>query len=428
MDYEDAEKLNKDIEHLLMENVRMNNTLNQQLILNTDMIKRFENITNHINNEQDIITASIKNIQDQTRNSLNPTINTVTQIQHLNQINYNIDILTQHLNNIAEAIVLSKLNIIPKLILDPIELIQIHKTLNNTINILSPEHIFELLELTAYYNNTNIIFNIKIPTLSNYKYTFYHIIPTPINKTLEIISEEYVLINKNNSIFYKDKCKHIENEYYCKSTHETEFNMNKDCIRNIINKNETVSCHLRDIGQKTDIIHPEPNYIILINPPIQEIITICNNITKQYTISNTTLIQFINCKVAINNIWYNNENNIYWDNGIFIEIPPKFNNNITALSNKNEITLPKLNEYRFQDRKIVENLQTDTKIHEKITYSAFGSVAIIIIILINAIIKRKPMTITYSLDQKINEVQATNFAKPLWPSLHFREGGVMETE
>lgn len=174
MDYEDAEKLNKDIEYLLMENVRMNNTLNRQLILNTDMIKRFENITNHINNEQGIITASIKNIQDQTRNSLNPTINTITQIQHLNQINYNISILTQHLNNIAEAIVLSKLNIIPKLILDPIELIQIHKTLNNTINILSPEHIFELLELTAYYNNTNIIFNIKIPTLSNYKYTPYH--------------------------------------------------------------------------------------------------------------------------------------------------------------------------------------------------------------------------------------------------------------
>ncbi|XP_046801067.1 uncharacterized protein LOC124418514 [Lucilia cuprina] len=209
MDYEDAEKLNRDIERLLMENGRINNTLNQQLILNTDMIKRFENITNHINNEQDIITASIKKMQDQTRNSLNPTINTITQIQHLNQINYNIDILTQHLNNIAEAIVLSKLNIIPKLILDPIEIIQIHKTLNNTINILSPEHIFELLELTAYYNNTNIIFNIKIPTLSNYKYTLYHIVPTPINKTLEIISEEYVLINENNSIFYKDKCKQL---------------------------------------------------------------------------------------------------------------------------------------------------------------------------------------------------------------------------
>lgn len=150
MDYEDAERLNKDIEHLLMENRQINNTINEHLILNTEMIKRFENITNHINTEQDIISKSIKNIQEQTLNSLNPTINTLTQIQQLNQINYNIAILTQHLSNIAEAIVLSKLNIIPKLILDPRELNQIHNTLKNKINVISFQHVFELLELNAY--------------------------------------------------------------------------------------------------------------------------------------------------------------------------------------------------------------------------------------------------------------------------------------
>lgn len=160
MDYSDAERINKDIEELLANNNRLNTTYNQQMILNSNMIQRFENITNHINAEQATITKSIQDIQERNRNALNPI-----QIQQLNQINYNIDILTQHFNNIAEAIVLSKLNIIPKLILDPSELTQIHRSLNNTIDIISPEHIYELLELNAYYNDTNIIFNIQIPTI-----------------------------------------------------------------------------------------------------------------------------------------------------------------------------------------------------------------------------------------------------------------------
>lgn len=142
-------------------------------------------------------------------------------------------------------------------------------------------------------------------------------------------------------------------------------------------------------------------------------------------INSTTLIQFVNCKISINNIWYNNENDVHWDNSNFIEMPPNYNNNITTLSNKEEITLPKLNEYRFQDKKIITNLQTNTEVHEKFTYSAFGSITILIIIIVIIIFKRKPITIAYTLDQKINEAPATNCQKPLWPSLHFKEGGVM---
>lgn len=428
MDYEDAERINKNIDHLLTQNGLINSTLNQQLILNTNMINRFENITNHINNEQHLITQSIKHIQDQARNSLNPAFNTITQIQQLNRINYNIDILTQHLNNIAESIVLAKLNIIPKLILDNTELLQIHQILNTTINILSAEHLFELLELAAYYNNTNIIFNIQIPIISNIVFSLYHIIPTPINKTLEIICEKYALINENNLIFYNKKCKEIENQFYCKHFRTTEYNMNANCIRNIVNRNETTSCHLRDIGQKTDIIHPEPNFLILINPPKQQITSVCNSVTKQYTINSTTLIQFVNCKIAINNIWYDSENNTHWDNGILIDIPPNFVNKITVLSNKDEITLPKLNEYRFQDKIIIDNLQTNTETHKKITYSSLGSIIILFSILAIVIAKRKPMTINYSLDQQFNEAPAASCPKPLWPSLHFKEGGVTLTQ
>lgn len=189
-------------------------------------------------------------------------------------------------------------------------------------------------------------------------------------------------------------------------------------------KNQTASCHLKDIGQKIDIIRPENDYLILVNPPTQQIYTHCNNLTQTYTINSSSLIYFTNCKIAINDIWYNNENDIFWDNGKLFEMPPSFNNNIVILSKQEEITIPKLNEYRFQNTELIQNLEKSSTKNFKLTYTAFSSLTVLTIILVIIIILKKSTSIIYSLEQRINEVPATNCPKPLWPSLHFREGGV----
>jgi len=48
-------------------------------------------------------------------------------LQHLNRISYNIDMIEEHLNNIAENMLLVKLQIIPKFILTETELNKIAK-------------------------------------------------------------------------------------------------------------------------------------------------------------------------------------------------------------------------------------------------------------------------------------------------------------
>lgn len=423
LDYTDAEKLNREIENLMTNNVNMNNTLTGQIILNTDMIKRFENITNHINKEQDILTRSITNLQEQTQNSINPTINTILQIQQLNQINYNIDTLTQHLNNIAEAIVLAKLNIVSKLILSPLELTEIHHTLNNTINVISTEHIYELLELYAYYNNTNIIFNIQIPVIANETFTFFHLIKTPINKTLEIISKDYVLHNKNELLFVEQKCKEIETIFFCKDLLKEKYEMNYNCIKDIFNNETSASCHLKDVGEKVDIIRSDENYLILINSPAEQLTTICGNNTRKHIVNGTILIHYENCKICINNLWYSSIRSTHWDSSYFAATPIQHDIKILPLSKKNQLTLPKLNTFQFHNRGLIENLEVAKNVHERITYSTFGSIAFILTAIIIAMILCKPKMKTY-LVKETNEIPTEVRPNSLWPSLHSKGGGV----
>lgn len=119
-------------------------------------------------------------------------------LQHINQISYNIDILREHLNEIHQSVNLTKVGIISKYILHPdgINSVREHLT-NQRIKIISVEHICELLNLQAYYNNSNIIFNIKIPNLLETPTRIYHLKSIPIHKNGTIlIPIPYLILSK----------------------------------------------------------------------------------------------------------------------------------------------------------------------------------------------------------------------------------------
>lgn len=118
---------------------------------------------------------------------------------------------------------LAKLNIFPKLILDPTELTRIQNTLNSTINIISGEHICEILKLTAFYNTTNITFDIQAPIIPDETFIFSHIIPTPLNKTLKVLTNEYALTSVNKLFLLDRKCKLIAEVFYCETSDNNEL-------------------------------------------------------------------------------------------------------------------------------------------------------------------------------------------------------------
>lgn len=207
MDAYDAQNINNQIENLKSNQIKFQNILAKDHKFNSDMIARFHNITNHINEVQGTIQLFLNRNANQTNYLVKSTENSIREIQYLNQINYNIDILANHINDISEAIILAKLNIIPKLILHPEEIEQISRHLENeSIKTKSIENVYELLGLQAYYNESNIIFNARIPNLDPNPYKLYHVIPLPINKTKIIVTEPYLLFNEFKIIYISEKC------------------------------------------------------------------------------------------------------------------------------------------------------------------------------------------------------------------------------
>jgi len=101
--------------------------INKQTLFNKEAIIRFENITKHINQEQLTINNFIKNYNNNIYKTLNDEHKEIRLLQYITRINFNIDVLNNHISNIAESILLTKLNLIPKFILSENEIKSINE-------------------------------------------------------------------------------------------------------------------------------------------------------------------------------------------------------------------------------------------------------------------------------------------------------------
>lgn len=110
---------------------------------NNEILTRFENITNHINNEQILISKFLETSQNKIYKQLNMHDTLLEEMQYLNRINYNVELFINHLNDITESMLLAKINIIPKFILNEQEIDKIKKILEKqNITIKNEQNIY----------------------------------------------------------------------------------------------------------------------------------------------------------------------------------------------------------------------------------------------------------------------------------------------
>jgi hypothetical protein len=70
MDAYDAMKLNDEISSIIKNENQINSNIQKQHFLNKNMIERFENITDHINNQQILIIKHFNEYQDKLKNTI----------------------------------------------------------------------------------------------------------------------------------------------------------------------------------------------------------------------------------------------------------------------------------------------------------------------------------------------------------------------
>lgn len=428
LDANDAIEINKSIEEIMKKQHDMEIEENSQIKINNQMLQRFENITNHINTQQTVIERYLNSSQIQLAKRMRSEETSIKYIQYLNQINFNIDLLNNHLTNIAEAIVLAKLNIISKQILNPEELTEIYKSFEKqSVDIKSNEHIYELLELQAYYNNSNIIFNIRIPSISQNTYSFFHIIPLPIENGKMITTKPYVMLNKNEIQYFDKACLKIEGMFYCKEPVSQEHDIISSCIANIINNNPA-HCKLIEVEEDYQILQPEPNYILLINSPEVTIRSTCG--PNQQKLNGTALVHFQDCKVEINGITYESKTNFYWED---IHIYPTTFTKINTTT-LDVLNLQKLKNFHFENKKAIDLLQIRSHQNKIINYSVLSVIpSLLLIIILVHILKtyatRKTDTTNHHVNPQPSNVmivpaRETPESQFFWPSLHSKGGGV----
>lgn len=416
LDATDAQEINQQIEQLKKQNDQITDNLQNTSLLNTQIVDRLNNLTKHINMQQDNIQRYINTNSRMLSNRIQKEEDSIQEIQYINQINYNLDILQNHITEISETILLARLNIISKTILSNQEIEIINSYIKNQfINISSNEQLYELLNLKAYYNDTNIIFNIKIPIVENKTYELTQIIPLPINHTTFINVMPYALVNEHNILYTNKICPQIEKIFFCENIIEQEDIKESTCVGNILN-NRTAKCHFKERGHISSISQPTQNVVLFINVPNTYINTTCKK--QPFTIKGTILIKFRNCTITVNGMVYEGKANIFWDEILLIS--PTYSP-IHPKSITEELSLQKLKEHHLDNKMKLISLQEITKSSHNTTIVTALTINIILIIIIIIILST-------SVIIKHNYVPETDIASApihsLWPSLYSKGGGV----
>lgn len=209
MDQNDAIEINNKIDELILNNKNLIRSQNEQVSINVEMMKRFHNITNIKNQQQ--IEKYFNQINGQIKKRINCDDHDFRYMQYIYQLNLDIDILRSHLDDISECIQLAKLGVISKDILSTNELRFIReKLIEQNVKIQTLEQIYEHLHLQAYYNETKLLFIVKVPILDPELYTEHYVEPIPKlnNRSLDIpyekiiknLHETYFIVKKQNEI------------------------------------------------------------------------------------------------------------------------------------------------------------------------------------------------------------------------------------
>lgn len=412
MDAEDAREIGKDIENIKIALSTVNTNYQTQDVFNNEILIRFENITNHINNEQVIITTFFENMQ----NKIYKEENTLEKLQYINRINYNLELLLNHLNDIIESMLLAKINVIPRFILTEQEIYKIKMLLENqNITIKSEQHIYDLLKMNTLSYENNIIFTIQIPIFEKDNYKIARLIPLPINNKYFVMIPNYLIYKNNvNKYYLTQNCPKVDDTFICNKDAYINTPQNDTCTQQLLDSKNS-SCDVQERGPVADVFEAEKGYIFAFN---------ANNLKAQLkngseiTINGSAIIKYVNETIRINGIEYDNGVETTFEHLVLI-LPP-----LKEMTRNKTVEILSLQNIHLEaietSNKILTIHQTATQ-HAWTLYILLGFVAILTV---TAWLHRRTKHVFHVQDHNHHLPIYAPAIPSLWPSLQTGEGGV----
>lgn len=332
-------------ERKILQNIHMLEESSHKTMTTIDESK-ISNITARINLHQNTSQKYINRVKPEIANRSLNLEDEIIFLENIFKINIDINLLTEHVNEIGHVIFNSKLGVIPTDILTTEEFSYIDK-------ISSYLH----TKVSLSYKGNLVILALKVPSFINDTFSkiIFEPIPDKQNKSL-ILKANKVLVHKED-VYKADTI---------------EFNkltpIEDECLTNIV-KNLEPKCTM---GVKTNQEEKEifPGLIIFKNYQ-DKIVTNCKHSEKFENIK-TYLLKFENCFVRTKVKTYENYNININEMYILEELILKMNANNTTYSNLNE-TL------RIVYHKLVKNTIISTTICLSLTIILFSILSILYI-------------------------------------------------
>ena len=211
LDYTDYLEISQDIQNLRINNKMLITENNKQLKINVQLQDRINGLINQIDKQQSQITKNIIKSRDDNSIDKKHTI-----LKEAFKINFNLDILYHHLENLFEAVQLAKHKIISKhiLTLDEIQF-AIKELKEHNIIPSSVEQVYEFLELSAFYNQTELIFVVYIPILDEKKFDKIILEPLPVGNRVMKLPALTAMQQGHRTFFIISDCPNVENYIVC---------------------------------------------------------------------------------------------------------------------------------------------------------------------------------------------------------------------
>lgn len=307
--------------------------------------------------------AQIK-INSALNNKMEQSIDAINSMMHLHQSNLNkiqlefsiinmiitIDTLKKHLEEIQEAIIKARVNLIHEsLVTDKEQFFIINELVNEGIQFNEKAEAFKYMDAKVATNKDTLFYIISIPKLSKTVYDVVRIIPLiKSNHKIKISGELYMISATETLLIKDDKFKYINKFTDIK-------NVTSDgCISKII-KGQHGNCQMQFIHDHERLIQVNPT-MILINDANVTFENTCG--ASNRTFIGNYLIKFKNCSIIIDGYQFSNEKITFEETPLFLPIQ-----NLAINTSKifKEFNLTELTEFHFETRQKIKHLTLENE-------------------------------------------------------------------
>lgn len=268
LDDSDRETINKALTKLNENDNHIEYQLRAQMSLTSKLIDEYNETISTLTQNQKTIQNFLTQTITKLKEEINNTLLTVSVQNVLSQLFVNLEYINEFLDELENAITFASWNLVHNSILPKNSLMSIlskAKELYNSQNILELKYFqnyYSYLGTTVHFSDELIIFVISLPILTTEIYSYYHLIPVPVQNLTIIPNTPYLGMSTDTYIATAQSCPKIEDVYICNSPSQPR---DDSCLIQLLSEADHNHCPVHHVSVTKPIFTMlEENHILII--------------------------------------------------------------------------------------------------------------------------------------------------------------------